>query len=118
MGRIRQVMFTAGFALVLMGLAPGSVWGQSAQSSSLVGKVTDESGGAMPGVTITAKSPALQVPQMTTVSGVDGDYHLLELPPGTYTVEVWNETLHGDPPRRSVTIPDGGGEVDTDFSIR
>jgi len=86
MGRIRQVMFTAGFALVLMGLAPGSVWGQSAQSSSLVGKVTDESGGAMPGVTITAKSPALQVPQMTTVSGVDGDYHLLELPPGTYTV--------------------------------
>ena len=60
--------------------------GAVAQSSSLVGKVTDESGAAMPGVSISVKSPALRVPQMTAVSGVDGDYHLLELPPGTYTV--------------------------------
>src|SRR5439155_9502776 len=54
--------------------------------ASLVGKVTDESGGAMPGVTVTLKSPALQVAQMTAVTGIDGDYRLLELPPGVYTV--------------------------------
>src|SRR6266571_4641853 len=84
--RIRPAMLPAGLTLLLVGLAPSHVWGQSAQSASLVGKVTDQSGGAMPGVTITAKSPALQVPQVTTVTGVDGDYRLLELPPGVYSV--------------------------------
>src|SRR3989442_15693049 len=86
MCRIRPVMLTAALGLLVIGLAPSTVWGQSAQSASLVGKVTDESGGAMPGVTVTAKSPALQVPQMTTVTTADGDYRLLELPPGVYAV--------------------------------
>ena len=26
------------------------------------------------------------------------------MPPGTYTLAVWNETVRGDPPRRPVTI--------------
>jgi len=69
-----------------IGLAPHAVRAQSAQSASLVGKVTDESGGAMPGVTVTVKSTALQVAQLTAVTGVDGDYRILELPPGVYTV--------------------------------
>lgn len=86
MGRIRPALVMAWLALLLIGLAPTTAWAQSAQSSSLVGRVTDESGGAMPGVTITAKSPALQVSQLTTVSGVDGDYRILELPPGVYAV--------------------------------
>src|ERR1043165_6960801 len=86
MGRIRPMIVVAGLALLTIGLSPHTGWAQSAQSSSLVGRVTDESGDAMPGVTITAKSPAIQVPQVTTVSGVDGDYRILELPPGVYTV--------------------------------
>ena len=73
-------------ALLLIGLVPGIALGQSAQSASLVGKVTDESGGAMPGVTITVKSPQLQVPQLNAVTGVDGDYRVLELPRGTYSI--------------------------------
>lgn len=75
----------AGLGLVI-GFAPSTVWGQSAQSASLIGKVTDESGGAMPGVTVTVKSPVLQVPQVNTVTGVDGDYRVLELPAGVYSV--------------------------------
>src|SRR5262252_4059709 len=86
MRRIRPAIGAAILCASTALLAPAVAHGQSAQSASLVGKVTDESGAAMPGVTITVKSPALQVPQMTTVSGVDGDYHLLELPPGTYSV--------------------------------
>src|SRR2546422_10611414 len=86
MCRMHSAMLIAAFGLLVIGLAPGTVSGQSAQSASLVGRVTDESGGAMPGVTVTVKSPALQVPQVTAVSGGDGDYRLLELPPGAYTL--------------------------------
>jgi Carboxypeptidase regulatory-like domain len=84
--RKNPVMLTAASTLLLLGLVPGTVIGQSSQSASLVGKVTDESGGAMPGVTVTVKSPQLQVPQLTAVTGVDGDYRLLDLPPGTYSI--------------------------------
>jgi carboxypeptidase family protein len=78
-------------ALVLAGLliivcTPGLATAQSAQSASLVGRVTDESGAAMPGVTVTVKSPALQVGQLTTVTAATGDYRLLELPAGVYSV--------------------------------
>jgi plastocyanin len=52
------------------------------------------------------------------VTDDDGRYRLDEVPPGTYTVAVWNETVHGDPPRRTVTVGEAGGEVDVDFTIR
>ena len=52
------------------------------------------------------------------VTDDEGRYRLDGVPPGTYTVVVWNETVHGDAPRRSVTVPDGGGDVDADFTIR
>ena len=52
------------------------------------------------------------------VTDDEGRYRLEGVPPGTYTVVVWNETERGDPPRRIVTIGEAGGDVDVDFSIR
>jgi plastocyanin len=52
------------------------------------------------------------------VTDDDGRYQLENVPPGTYTVAVWNETLHSDPPKRAVNVPEGGGDVDADFTIR
>jgi plastocyanin len=52
------------------------------------------------------------------VTDDEGRYRLDGVPPGTYTVVVWNETVRGDPPRRVVTIPEAGGDADADFSIR
>jgi len=60
----------------------------SAQSDSgIIGQVTDESGAVLPGVTVTATSPALQVPQVTAVTNEQGEYRLAPLPIGLYIVE-------------------------------
>lgn len=52
------------------------------------------------------------------VTDDEGRYRLENVPPGTYTVEVWNEMLRGDPPKKTVTIGDTGGEVEADFTIK
>jgi hypothetical protein len=52
------------------------------------------------------------------VTDDEGRYRLDNVPPGTYTVAVWNETAHGDAPKRAINVPDGGGDVDADFTIR
>ena len=51
----------------------------------------------MPGVTVTATSPALQVPQVVAVTNERGEYRLSPLPIGTYVVEY---TLEGFQPVR------------------
>lgn len=55
-------------------------------TASIVGQVVDQSGAALPGVTVTAKSPALQVPEVTALSDGRGEYRLTTLPIGTYVV--------------------------------
>jgi hypothetical protein len=62
--------------------------GASAQTStaSVVGRVADESGAVLPGVTVTATSPSLQVPSVSVSTDVNGDYRITPLPIGTYSV--------------------------------
>src|SRR5437773_12462524 len=67
--------------LVLIAATAAAQTGQG----SLRGYVKDEQGGALPGVTVTAKSPAL-IQATTAVSDAEGYYRLLNLPPGTYTL--------------------------------
>jgi len=52
---------------------------------SLRGYLKDEQGGALPGATVTATSPALLAP-VVAVSTSEGFYRLINLPPGTYTI--------------------------------
>jgi hypothetical protein len=56
------------------------------QAATITGQLTDESGGILPGVTVTATSPALQVQQVIDVTNAQGEYRLTPLPIGTYTV--------------------------------
>ncbi len=60
--------------------------GQAGTPGSIIGQVRDESGAVLPGVTVTATSPALQVREMTSVTDVRGEYRLTPLPIGTYSV--------------------------------
>ena len=58
-----------------------------AQTGAISGQVTDETGGVLPGVTVTATSPAA-IDTRTTVTGSAGLYTLEALvAPGTYVVE-------------------------------
>ena len=58
----------------------------SSTTGSLTGKVSDSSGAVLPGVTVTATSPALQGAR-TTVTSEDGGYRIPGVPPGVYRIQ-------------------------------
>ncbi len=71
-------------AIYLSVVAPA--FGQTNTQANIFGVVTDESGGVLPGVAITATSPSLLVGQVTALTDVAGEYRLSGLPLGTYEV--------------------------------
>ncbi len=83
LGNKTRFMLVVFFALVL---AQGA-FTQTATTGSIAGVVRDPSGAAVPGVTITVTSPNLIRPQ-TGVSGSDGSFRILNLPPGKYKLTV------------------------------
>src|SRR4029079_3485543 len=81
----RDLCLCALSLLILVGyLAPASA--QGAGRASIIGQVTDESGSVLPGVSISARSSALQVPDVTVITDASGQYRLVELPAGSYVV--------------------------------
>ena len=72
-------------ALVLLSGFQVTARAQGVQTGAIRGSVQDQQGLAVPGVTITATSPALQGPR-TTVSDGEGNYTLAALPAGLYEV--------------------------------
>ena len=54
-------------------------------TGTISGRVSDSSGGVLPGVTVTATSPNLQGPRVVVTSEF-GDYVIPLLPPGAYTI--------------------------------
>src|SRR6187402_1110362 len=72
------------FVLLVLVLAPAMA---SAQTSTINGTVRDASGGVLPGVTVEASSPALIEKTRSTVTSASGQYSILALRPGIYTVK-------------------------------
>jgi hypothetical protein len=66
------------------GVVASEAWAQGGDGS-LRGTVKDDQGGALPGVTVTATSPALLGPA-AAVSDAGGNYRVINLPPGLYTL--------------------------------
>ena len=69
----------------LLLLAPVHAFAQ-AGGASFTGIVKDASGAVLPGVTVEASSPALTEKTRTAVSDGSGQYRIIDLPPGTYTL--------------------------------
>ena len=86
--RLRRISALSSLALIF---TIGPLAGRSASgqvgTGSIIGQVTDESGAVLPGVTVIASSPALQLQHLSGVTDERGEYRLTPLPIGTYTVE-------------------------------
>ncbi len=65
-----------------MAMLPSAAYGQAA----IAGTVRDGSGAALPGATVEAASPALIERVRTAISDGAGQYRIVDLPPGTYSV--------------------------------
>jgi hypothetical protein len=73
-------------ALAVTIVFAANAWAQGGGASStgtIQGRVADAQGAVLPGVTVTATSPALIQPQ-TTVTSETGNYRFPAVPPGTY----------------------------------
>ncbi len=77
-----RVLLSAVLAVLIGSAIP--VYAQ--QTGAIAGKVLDSSGAVLPGVTVEARSDILPTPRVAT-TGLNGEYRLPALPPGTYTLK-------------------------------
>ena len=83
--KIGLLFVVAGMMLAV--IAPSRLLAQ-AQTAGIVGVVADASGGVVPNAKVTVTSPALQVPELTTMTDAQGNYKFVELPaPGVYRIK-------------------------------
>jgi hypothetical protein len=83
-----RVPFIGGLIVAMVVLVAPAAWAQGGGASStgtIQGRVVDAQGAVLPGVTVTATSPALLGAQ-TSVTSENGNYRFPAVPPGTYTL--------------------------------
>ncbi len=111
MKRVRVWLVTVGLALIAALPAAAQM-----QTGSILVRVTDEQGAAVPGVNITLTSPVLVAGTMSGVSDAGGVNRFPSLSPGTYSVKI---DLQGfrSVIREGVTVQ-VGQTVPLDMSLR
>src|ERR1700730_1582052 len=70
----------------LVAIAAAVVTATTVQAQTIAGTVRDATGAVMPGVTVEAASPALSEKVRSVVTDGAGQYKIVSLSPGTYTV--------------------------------
>src|SRR5262249_30455564 len=80
-----RLPLTAMLATLALTVAVSSAWAQN-QTGEIFGKVTDESGAVLPGVTVTITSPVLLQP-LTATTSETGSFQFSRLDVGTYAVK-------------------------------
>lgn len=73
-------------AALIAGLVPALGWAQSSTTGAIAGIVRDTTGAVLPGVTVEAASPALIEKVRAAVTDAQGNYKIVDLRPGTYSV--------------------------------
>ncbi len=105
-----RVALMAGCACCALGRSPAAA---QIASASVSGLVTDDTGGALPGVTVTIRNKANGVTQ-TMVTGPEGRYRIVALQPAPY--EIAAELTGFGTMRREVTLL-VGSDVTADFHL-
>ena len=82
---LHRVVVALAASLAMTASAAFAQGGGASTTGSINGKVADNSGAVLPGVTVTASSASLMGVQ-TSVTDGGGFYRFPALPPGTYTV--------------------------------
>ena len=105
------------WAIALMLVASTAAFGQQVLRGSIAGTVKDDTGGTLPGVTVTVTSPALQVPQIIRISDERGAYLVPDLPAGTYRV-TYELTGFGTLVREGIVLTTGfNARVDSTLKV-
>jgi hypothetical protein len=78
---MRGVVYSVAAAAWLL-LVPATAWAQA----TIAGVVRDPSGAVLPGVTVEASSPALIEKVRSVVTDGTGQYRIVDLRPGTYSI--------------------------------
>src|SRR4051794_12435864 len=92
--------FARALAILVVLAAPEWAWAQD--SATIGGTVRDASGGVLPGVTVEAASSALIEKVRSVTTDGSGQYRIVALPPGTYTLSF---SLPGFSTVRQENIP-------------
>lgn len=100
--------------LALLVFAPRPVAAQGVQTGTIRGTVVDAQSLPVPGVTVTATSPAIQG-QRLTVTDATGNYTLAALPPGAYEVKYELAGFGTVTQRTSVLL---GGTAEQNVTLR
>ena len=105
-----------GVAALLLVVLPRPAAAQSA-SGAMAGVVTDETGAVLPGVTVEAASPALIEGMRTAVTDGSGNYRIINLRPGPYSV-TFTLSGFGTVRREGIELTTGfTATIDAELSI-
>lgn len=112
--RARGYVALAMLAAALVAARPSQLWAQSA-TAAVSGVVTDDTGGALPGVTVTIVNKANGVTQVQ-VTNPEGRYRAVALPPAPYEIRAELAGFTGV--AREVTLRVGSdGTVDLQMAV-
>ncbi len=106
--RNREVLFLCVLLLLFSAVVPSNVYGQAA-TASISGRVTDASGAAVPGATVSIKNTATSATQ-TASTDEQGRYALLDLPIGPYELTI-SKTGFQNAARTGLTLTVGSAPV-------
>ena len=101
--------------VLLLALLPGKAFAQGETTSAIVGQVSDASGAAVPGATVTIHNTETGL-QRIAMTDDSGRFNFAQLKPGTYTVRV---EVEGFEPQQNDNVIAGLGQKQTaDFIIK
>jgi hypothetical protein len=111
---MRRTVRAGGLGLWLLVAVTTPAWAQRT-TGEIIGKVTDESGSVLPGVTVTLRGAGV-AGAPSVVTSDTGTYRFPVLPPGTYAVEY---VLSGFATVRREAIPVAvGNTVELDITLK